>query len=64
MQTNIFKTILIVVLLTGLIGCTGMSVSPSTTTLKYGNTDQNGDSINGNYGSENFTVPQTFTWKN
>ena len=33
MQTNIFKTILIVVLFTGLIGCAGMSVSPSTTTL-------------------------------
>ena len=63
MQTNIFKIILIVVLLTGLIGCAGMSVSPSTTTLKYGNTDQNGDSVNGSYGSENFTITQTFTWK-
>ena len=40
-----------------------MSVSPSTTTLKYGNTDQDGDSVNGSYGSENFTITQTFTWK-
>ena len=63
MQTNIFKIILIVVLLTGLIGCAGTSVSPSTTTLKYGNTDQDGDSVNGSYGSENFTITQTFTWK-
>ena len=63
MQTNIFKTILIVVLLTGLIGCTGMSVSPSTTTLKYGNTDQDGDSINGSYDSDNFTITQTWSWK-
>ena len=63
MQTNIFKTILIVVLLTGLIGCTGMSVSPSTTTLKYGNTDQNGDSVNGSYDSDNFTITQTWSWK-
>ena len=63
MQTNIFKTILIVILLTGLIGCTGMSVSPSTTTLKYGNTDQDGDSINGSYDSDNFTITQTWSWK-
>jgi len=63
MQTNIFKTILIVVLLTGLIGCTGMSVSPSTTTLKYGNTDQDGDSVNGSYDSDNFTITQTWSWK-
>ena len=63
MQTNIFKIILIVVLLTGLIGCTGMSVSPSTTTLKYGNTDQDGDSINGSYDSDNFTITQTWSWK-
>ena len=63
MQTNIFKTILIVVLLTGLIGCTGMSVSPSTTTLKYGNTDQDGYSVNGSYDSDNFTITQTWSWK-
>ena len=63
MQTNIFKTILIVVLLTGLIGCAGMSVSPSTTTLKYGNTDQDGDSVNGSYDSDNFTITQTWSWK-
>ena len=39
-----------------------MSVAPSTTTLKYGETDQNGDSINGGYRSDNFTITQTFTW--
>ena len=63
MQTNIFKTILIVVLFTGLIGCAGTSVSPSTTTLKYGNTDQDGDSVNGSYDSDNFTITQTWSWK-
>jgi len=63
MRTNIFKTILVIVLLTGLIGCSGMSVSPSTTTLKYGQTDQEGDGINGSYDSDNFTITQTWTWK-
>jgi hypothetical protein len=61
MRKNIFKTILVIVLFTGLIGCS--SVTPTTTTLKYGNTDQDGDSVNGSYGSENFTITQTFTWK-
>ena len=63
MQTNIFKTILVIVLLTGLIGCAGMSVSPDKTTVKYGLTDQEGDGINGSYDSDNFTITQTWTWK-
>jgi hypothetical protein len=64
MQTNIFKIILVLVLLTGLLSCAGMSVTPSKTTLTYGETDQDGDGINGSYGSDNFTITQTFTWGN
>ena len=40
-----------------------MSVSPDKTTLKYGQTDQEGDSINGSYDSDNFTITQTWSWK-
>ena len=64
MQTNIFKVISLVILLGLITSCSGMSVAPSTTTLKYGETDQNGDSINGGYRSDNFTITQTFTWGN
>ena len=63
MHILIFRMILIIGLsIIGLTGCAGMSVSPDVTTLKYGQTDQTGDSINGAYDSNNFVITQTFKW--
>ena len=58
MRTIIFSIILII----GLTGCSSQAFKPDTTTLKYGNTGQDGDSLNGDYNSENFTITQTFIW--
>jgi len=58
MRTIIFSIILII----GLEGCSNQTFKPDTTTLKYGNTGQDGDSVNGDYDSENFTITQTFKW--
>jgi len=58
MRTIIFSIILII----GLVGCSNQTFNPDTTTLKYGNTGQDGDSVNGDYNSENFTITQTFKW--
>ena len=58
MRTIIFSLALII----GLAGCSGQTFKPDTTTLKYGNTGQDGDSVNGDYDSENFTITQTFKW--
>ena len=61
MQTIIFKIVLIVLII-GLVGCANYTFTPDMTTLKYGQTGQDGDSLNGDYDSNNFTVTQTFKW--
>ena len=58
MRTIIFSIILIIVL----TGCSNQTFKPDVTTLKYGQTDQDGDSVNGDYDSDNFTITQTFKW--
>ena len=45
MRTIIFSLLLII----GLAGCSNQTFKPDTTTLKYGNTGQDGDSVNGDY---------------
>ena len=57
--------ILFLLLCTG-ISCTGIdsaSVKPSKTTLTYGQHDQDGDSVNGDYDNQNFKITQEFTWQ-
>ena len=47
------------------IGCSGIdsaSVKPSKTTLTYGQHEQDGDSVNGDYDNQNFKITQEFTW--
>ena len=56
------KVIFNIILFLGLVGCANQTFTPDTTTLKYGKTDQDGDSVNGDYGSDNFTITQTFKW--
>jgi hypothetical protein len=46
----------------GLVGCSSHTFAPDTTTLKYGQTGQDGDGVNGDYDSNNFAITQTFKW--
>ena len=53
------RRIIMAVILFGSI----LSCVPDTTTLKYGQTGQDGDSLNGDYDSNNFAITQTFKWQ-
>ena len=56
------KIIFNIILLMGLVGCSSHTFAPDTTTLKYGQTGQDGDGVNGDYDSNNFAITQTFKW--
>ena len=59
------KLMMLFLLLCTSIGCSGVETAimkPSKTILTYGQHDQDGDSVNGDYDNQNFKVTQEFTW--